>query len=228
MDAKIYEPVDEADQTPRRGRPRKKGRLIGSAKQLLEEKTTDQLQWTTVEFENFYGKGPMKVKLATGTGVWYSNARPVVPIRWVLIKPEEAAATALLSTDLSLGAQEIVRYYMARWQQEVTFEQVREHLGVETGRHWSQRAVERYTPYLMGLFSVVMLMADALEKAHPGSLIVRRPAWWSAKPAVTFSDALAAVRRHIWNNCMSLPGKDIEKIRPSIFEHLLGLVCRAH
>ena len=102
---------------------------------------------------------------------------------------------ALLSTDPALSAVEVVGYFVRRWQVEVTFEETRRHLGVETQRQWSDRSIARTTPVLLALFSVVTLLAARLVR-H-GRLPVRTAAWY-AKPTPTFSDALAAVRAHWW------------------------------
>jgi hypothetical protein len=47
---------------------------------------------------------------------------------------------------------------------------------------------------LLGLFSVVALLAQTL---HPGAQPVRAAAWYPNADS-TFSDVLAAVRRHFW------------------------------
>ena len=64
--------------------------------------------------------------------VWYHSGLPVVPLRWVLIRDGEGklAPQALLSTDVTLSAQQIVEWFVLRWQLEVTFEEARAHLGV--------------------------------------------------------------------------------------------------
>ena len=89
----------------------------------------------------------------------------------------------------------ILRWFVRRWSVEVTFEEARRHLGVETRRQWSDRAILRATPCLLGLFSLVTLMADRLERQ--GKLLVRGAAWYE-KGHGTFADALAAVRRQLW------------------------------
>lgn len=84
------------------------------------------------------------------------------------------------------------------------FEEARAHLGVETQRQWTTRAVGRPTPCLFGLFSLSVLLAHAL---HPQGLPTRRAAWYP-KAEATFADALAAVRRHLWAswNCTASRG----------------------
>lgn len=86
---------------------------------------------------------------------------------------------------------------MKRWSLEATFEESRAHLGIETQRQWSDRAIERTTPLLFGLYSLVPLFGAALAlDGHPP----HRQAAWHHKSAATFSDILALVRRHLWGN----------------------------
>ena len=102
---------------------------------------------------------------------------------------------ALLATDPTLPPVALVQYFVRRWQVEVTFEEARRHLGLETQRQWSDRAIARTTPVLLSLFSLVTVCATRLAQAN--ALPVQRTAWYP-KGLPTFSDALAAVRRECW------------------------------
>ena len=138
------------------------------------------------------------VEIATDTALWYHSGKPPVPNRWVLVRqnaPQGEQLSAFLSTDLTLEAAAIVTYFSRRWAIETTFAQVRAHLGVETQRQWSERAIARTTPVLLGLFSLVTLVAHRL---HARSLLVGQTSSWYVKPHLTFSDAIAAVRRYLW------------------------------
>ena len=99
------------------------------------------------------------------------------------------------ATDVDLTPERIVEIFVLRWNVEVTFEEARRHLGLETQRQWSDLAIARTTPALMGLFSLVCLMA--LRMSEDGPLPVRQAAWYKKRDA-TFSDVLAFVRRAIW------------------------------
>ena len=102
---------------------------------------------------------------------------------------------ALLCTDLSRDPVQIVRWFVRRWQVEVTFQETRAHLGVETQRQWSDKAVARTTPCLLALFSIVTLLAARLPARERRQVAATA---WYVKPQPTFSDGLAAVRRAIW------------------------------
>lgn len=101
---------------------------------------------------------------------------------------------------------------------------MRAYLGFETQRHWSVRAIERTTPGLMGLFSLVVVMAHTL---HPEQLPIRQASWYPKQEA-TFSDALAAVRRDLWANFdyrTSGNEADLRLISEDTLLSLLDLAC---
>jgi hypothetical protein len=152
--------------------------------------------------------------------VWYHSGQPPLPIRWVLIRdPQgEFKPQALLCTELKVKPIQIVKWFVLRWQLEVTFREVREHLGVETQRQWSDQAIARTTPALLGLFSFVTLLAH--QRVRRNKLPFRRTAWY-AKPRPTFSDALAVVRKSLWSNFDFRPSRkrdDRQKISPKLLE----------
>jgi hypothetical protein len=107
----------------------------------------------------------------------------------------EFAAQALLCTELNVTPSKIVAWFVRRWQMEVTFEETRRHLGVETQRQWSDLAILRTTPALFGLFSLVTLWVHGLLKNQV--LPTRRAAWYQ-KTTPSFSDALAFLRLELW------------------------------
>ncbi len=151
--------------------------------------------------------------ITSSSAVWFHTGKTPVPIRWVLVRdPLHVYDTiALLSTDPHSDPVSIVNWFVQRWQLEVTFEEVRRHLGVETQRQWSDKAIARTTPLLFGLFSWVTLVAHTLYDACPSS--TPRQAAWYPKPLPTFSDALALVRQHLWS---AYPTFRISKNQPDM------------
>ncbi len=129
--------------------------------------------------------------------VWYHTGQAPVPIRFILIRDVvgQFDPQALLSTDLHLDPLDMLVFFKRRWQMEPTFRQAREHLGVETQRQWSDKAIARTTPALLGLFSLVTVLAYTLVTRHALSICT---AAWYPKPLPTFSDALALVRSTLW------------------------------
>lgn len=225
LDARLYAPAP-----PRKpgtmGRPRKKGERLPTLESVL---TDAQTSWCRVRISEWYGRGERELEITTGTAVWFHGGLPVIPIRWVLVRdPQgELDPKAFLSTDLALDAITILRYFVRRWQVEVTFEEARRHLGMESQRQWSDLAIARTTPCLLGLFSVVTLAADYLHQQ--GRLSVRQSAWYE-KPLPTFSDALAAVRRELWQMddfVISHPRARTLKISRAAWERLTDALAYA-
>jgi hypothetical protein len=225
LDAALYDPPP-----PRKpktmGRPRLKGKRRPTLEAVLADKRT---QWTTLRVEQWYGKGPREVEVATDTAVWYHTGKPPVAIRWVLIRDpqEDFKPQALLSTNLAYTPEQILPWFVRRWTMEVTCEEARAHLGMETQRQWNDRAIARTTPALLSLYSIVTLTAHLL--IDKGATCVRSMAWYR-KTRPTFSDALALVRRQLWDHLhfsMSQQETDMIKIPRALFERFIDAVCYA-
>jgi hypothetical protein len=218
LDAALYEPAPQR-QPGQNGRPRKKGKRLPTLEQVLKDKQTC---WKKVIIPNWYGEGRRKVEITSDTAVWFHNGMPALPIRWVLIRDPQGKfkSQALLCTDLNEKPEQILKWFVMRWQLEVTFHEVRDHLGVETQRQWSDCAIARTTPALLGLFSLVTLLANT--HARNSKIPVRQDAWY-CKPLPTFSDALALVRQEFWQHRyfqLSHKQYDVRKIQPEMFNYL--------
>lgn len=194
LDAALYEPAPPYEPGKKGGRPRKKGDAIAKLEDRLDDPATE---WGELIIPQWYGHSSKKMLCATGKAVWYSSGKPVVPLRWVLLKDPEGKVkpAGLMCTDQDLEPPAVIDTFIRRWPQEVTFQEVRAHLGLETQRQWSDRAIKRTTPVLLALFSIVTLWADWLQQN--GQLTTENTAWYQ-KPHPTFSDALAAVRKHCY------------------------------
>jgi hypothetical protein len=225
LDAALYEPAPPRE-PGQRGRPRLKGKRLPTLKQVLGDPKT---AWTEATLPDWYGQGERVIELTSGTAVWYHSGKPPLPIRWVLIRDpkNEFKSQALLCTDLSTTPLQIVKWFVLRWRVEVTFQESRAHLGVETQRQWSDLAIARTTPALLGLFSLVTLLAHQLAKSK--ALPVRKAAWY-VKQRPTFSDALAAVRYQLWHQQdfhPSPPDADVVKIPRSLLKRFIDTLCYA-
>ncbi len=160
LDAALYDPPPP--RTPgTQGRPRLKGKRRPTLAAVLADKGT---QWTTVHVAQWYGKGPREVEVTTDTAVWYHTGKPPVAIRWVLIRDPQQRfkPQALLSTHQEHLPEQILSWFVRRWTMEVTFEEARAHLGMETQRQWNDRAIARITPALLSLYSIITLTAQQL------------------------------------------------------------------
>ena len=223
LDAALYDPAPP--RAPRQnGRPRKKGARRPTLQQVLADLRTP---WTLLTVNNWYGGGAREVEVCTDTAVWYHTGLPPVALRWVLIRDPhgEFEPQALLSTQLAYSPAQMLAWFVRRRTMEVTLEEARAHLGLETQRQWSDLAISRTTPTLVGLYSLVTLLTHTLLQSQ--SPVVRTAAWY-AKARPTFSDALAMVRRELWSCChfsMSEPTPEMVKIPRSVFERLTDTVC---
>ena len=119
-------------------------------------------------------------------------------------------AQAFLSTNTDYTPEQILELYVDRWQCEVTFREVRQHLGVETQRQWNRLAIARSTPILMALYSILTLIVHQLFLLD--KISIRTTAWYQKKGAICFSDAIAAVREEIWKHHIFQTSTDISQI----------------
>jgi hypothetical protein len=222
LDARLFEPPP-SQHRPRVGRPRVLGRRLPN---LLEQLTSPDIRWHRLQITGWYGRTERQVEIVSGTAIW-SHPGHHVPIRYVLVRDckNEFRPQAFLCTDLTADPFDILRWFTRRWCTEVTFAEVRRHLGVETQRQWSDQAIARTTPALLGLFSLVALWAHQhcpTERSSP------RQASWYAKPQPTFADALAAVRRILWQSMISNTSpnaSDTVKMPRAVLNRLTDLAC---
>ena len=223
MDAALYEPAP-----PRRphqhGAPRKKGKRLPTLEHVAQDIKT---KWQRVTIPNWYGEGRRIVEIISNTAVWCHSGQPPLPIRWVVIRDPKGKfkTQALLSTDLTVSPAQMIKWFVLRWQLEVTLHEVREHLGVETQRQWSDLAILRTTPALLALFSLVTLIAH--QHAKRRKLPIRQAAWYH-KSQPTFSDALALLRRQIWQHeCFPWVASPTDhlKMPTTVQNRLLSALC---
>lgn len=223
LDAALYAPAP-----PRRagqiGRPRLKGPRQPTLAAVAADRHT---RWTEQTVAQWYGSGPRTVEITSAMAVWYHSGLPPVPLRWVLIRDPQGhfATQALLCTDPTVLPAQILAWFVHRWQLEVTFAEARRHLGLETQRQWSAAAIRRTTPVLLGLFSLVTLLAHG---QMPRPVRVVRQATWYHKRDPTFAAALASVRREIWQHqafSTSPCTGEIVELPRAVVERLTETLC---
>jgi DDE superfamily endonuclease len=164
LDAALYAPAPP--RTPgQTGRPRLEGKRLPTLAHVLRDAA---ICWSTVRVRGWYGEPERVVEITSATAVWYHSGMPPLPIRWVLVRDPQGKfeSQALLGTDLSVGPVQILEWFVLRWRLEVTWQEARAHLGLETQRQWNARAIIRTTPALLGLFSIVTLWAGQLAQEH--------------------------------------------------------------
>ncbi len=233
LDAALYAPAPPR-QPGQQGRPPLKGARRPALKTILDQ---PQATWASVAVA-WYDGATRTVELTSQTAVWYRSGKSPVRIRWVLIRdPQGSFATqALLCTDPAADPTQILEWFVLRWQLEVTpyqvrgrlFQEVRTHLGVETQRQWSDLAIARTTPVLLGIFSWTTLAAHTLQKRHP---MTQRKAAWYDKPSPTLVDAIALVRRHLWlaseGFSLSAASPDTQELPVALYHQLVDSLAYA-
>jgi DDE superfamily endonuclease len=224
LDARLFEPAP-----PRRpgqpGRPRRVGGELPKLAAVAENPAT---RWIPIELASRKDGRKHRGEMTSGTAVWYHPGSEPLPIRWIVVRRFDGnrKIEAFFSTDPAMAPEEVLRVFALRWQMEVTFAEVRKHLGVETQRQWSDLAIARATPMLLGLFSLVTLWAATT----PGLTVATRPTAWYRKTTPTFADALAAIRLQIWEeriSSMSWNLRDNRKSHDPTIAHLVGILARA-
>ena len=223
LDAALYEAAPERIKG-QMGRPRKKGRRLPTLNEVIKNPTTE---WEKV-LVNWYGV-EREIEITSGKCVWFHIGKEAVPIRWVIVRDAfgEFDPQAVLSANQEIAPKQIVEWFIKRWQVEVTFEESRRHLGIETNRQWSEKAVNRTTPCLFGLFSLIAMMAEELSKA--GKLQINSAVWYE-KEVATVSDAVGCVRQQIWEYQSFQTSKneyEMIKIPRSFLKTLTDTLCFA-
>jgi len=224
LDASLYD-SPPPDQPGKRGPKPKKGSKQPSLLDRINEPLTSWNPITIVWYDGI----KRTLEIFSGISLWYTPGQNPVPIKWVVVRDPkgELRTEAFFATDLKATEEQILTWFILRWNIEVTFEELRAHLGFETQRQWSDLAIARTTPALFSMFSVVVLVALELLKSE--TLTILTCAWYK-KTDATFSDVIALVRRHIWharNYTNSSPEPNSTYFQDDLLETLLDIVCYA-
>jgi hypothetical protein len=185
-------------------------------------------KWEDTEIE-WYGGEKKKMLVFTRISLWYRPCYPPVAIRYVITRDPEGKLRdeVFACTNLDASAEQIVNWFVMRWGLEVTFEEVREHLGMETQRQWNDLAIARTTPILLGLYSLVTMLASKLQP--DGKIPLLTTAWYQ-KTEATFSDCLALLRKHLWDSrfhVKSARNADFIRLPEQEWKHLLFCLSAA-
>lgn len=207
-EANLFEPPPSSSG---KGRPRVKGKRRAKPGEAVAH--TQRRKRLSV---GWYGGGTRRVEAVSDTGHWFKSGHGLVPIRWVFVHDREGTHRDeyFYTTDVNLDVKQIIAFYTGRWNIETTFEEARSCLHLETTRGWCRATVLRLTPCLFGLYAVVAWLYQALPLDRRVGAIR-----WPGKTGVTFSDALAAVRRWIWSDGVLAQAEDgptIEKLPPPV------------
>jgi hypothetical protein len=189
-DGVLHAPPPKVTGPRRRGRPAQKGKRLPTPEQVVRKtrrRAKRKVAW--------YGGGRRDVEVVSGTGHWYKSGRGLVEVRWLFVHDctGQHRDEYFFSTDVAMRPERIIEVYAARWNVETTFQELRSYGGLETTRGRSKNTVLRAEPCLFGLYTVTAVLYASLPKKAQ-----RRAVDWKGKEAVTFSDAITAVRRWLW------------------------------
>jgi len=177
-----------------RGRPKQVGNRI-HLKKLYDD---PKQQWEQLEVD-WYGGGKKLVSYFQVSCLWYLSGRAPIPLNIIVLRKTENVKdiVVLFSTSKEHTPKQIINWFILRWNIEVTFEEVRAHLGVETQRQWSDKAIERTTPLLMALYSIITIIGCKLSQANK-IISSEITSWYQKNNNITFSDLLVLLRKQIW------------------------------
>jgi hypothetical protein len=219
MDASVYAPPPPYSG---RGRPRVKGHRLPSPQQVASDPAT---RWQRHRVA-WYGGTRKTVLTCSDTGLWYKRSCRATPVRWVVVRDPKGTRPdeVFFTTELGLRPREIVEVFVRRWGLETTFQEARRHLGLETLRNRTTRAVRRSVPLLLSTYSLIVVW---FAKHVPSPESHKQDTPWYRKDSVTFSDMLAAARHDILREGVLSPPplKEVESkvdsLDPSPFLPLL-------
>jgi hypothetical protein len=218
-DARLYEPAPEYSG---HGRPRVKGDKLPTPEEVVADAQRRRLNVA------WYGGGRRDVETVSGKGHWYKAGQGLVEVLWVYVHDLTGTHRDeyFFTTDVTMSVPEVIETYVARWNEETTFQEMRSYLGLETTRGWKERTVLRAAPGLFGLYTVVACLYSQLPRRYARV----RTVLWPGKQDVTFSDAISAVRRWLWVEWVfSIPGYKtaFEKLSRSFRSLLLHALAPA-
>lgn len=188
-DANLFQPPPKS-RSNKQGRPRVKGKALPSPAETVAKKKGKRLR------VRWYGGGWRNVEVITGQGHWYKSGQGEIPILWVFVRDLTGTHRDeyFFTTDLGQSAKAVIEMYGGRWNIETTFQEMREHLGLETTRWWSRQTILRMAPCLFCLYTLVVIAFDTMPWSSPHLRIKQ----WVGKETITFSDMISSVRRYLW------------------------------
>jgi hypothetical protein len=191
--ASLHRPAPAIGNSRKPGRRRLVGERIESPKDVVAK--AKRRKHLTV---SWYGGGKREVTIVSGTGIWYIRGKQPVAVLWILV--HDCMGTHrddyFFTTDVNMSAKDLIECYTGRWSIEVTFEEMRAYMGLETTRCRTENAVLREAPWLFGVFSLVCLMFASLPAGRRAKLTIT----WVGKSEVTFADAITGLRKWLWRN----------------------------
>jgi len=180
------------ERTGRPGRPRVKGDRLPSLAKLAAAAKFSQVTVTR------YGRTET-VGAAVVTCLWYSvfGSRPVTVVI-VRDRPGSGFGIALVTTDRTATAGQVIERYVSRWAIEVAIEDAKQVFGAGQARNRTAAAAERTVPFEIACQAVAVTWY-ATAGHDPADLHERRTLapWYTSKAEPATADMAAKLRRVI-------------------------------
>jgi hypothetical protein len=179
----------------RGGRPRRIGAKLGKPTALATNPTT---AWTPTVVSRYGRTDP--VELADITCLWYGAYRSRT-VRVILLRDPDHPTTAgyqlaLITTDLTTSAAQIVTRYAARWSVEVAIADAKQLTGVGQTRTRTATAVTRTVPFGL-IVQTLAIVWYADHGNHDDTIADRRrqAPWYRDKTEPAYQDMIITLRR---------------------------------
>jgi hypothetical protein len=191
-------------QEGQRGPRRKKGARLAGLREMFEQRKRYRPEWSRLCCPG--GEKELRVQ-EVGPVLWYS-ACGSQPVRVFLVRDPSGSwqDVALLSTDVRLGAAEVIQGYARRWSIEVTSHDSKQYLGLAEPQVWCKGSVQRAHPMAWFCYSVTLLWYALSGEGHEAPRRERPWYEWAIRPA--FAEILGTPRLASWRGRYSARSGD--------------------
>jgi hypothetical protein len=174
---------------------KKHGRRLPTPRQMMADRRRWPAYTETIAFKNGVERA-LTVQVVTGV-CWYATAGPQA-VQVVLVQDPAGQwrDEALVCTDVTLPAVEVITGYCRRWSVEVAFCDAKQLLGFHDPQVWCAASVKRAAP--MAWFVGTLVVCWYVMAGQEGPQAQRHRPWYKHKPTPTFADMLAACRLQLW------------------------------
>jgi len=204
-DAKLFHPPDHADQ-PAVGAKRKYGEQTPTPEMLRQDESVD---WQKVVA---FGAGKLHTfRVKTLTPVLWKKAGPEKPLRLVVIapvgyRPRKGSKLLyrqpayLICTDPDLPLDQLLQYYLWRWDIEVNHRDEKQIIGVGQAQVWSERSVERQPALAVASYAILLLAAARAFGIDATGGALPPPKWQThrTKQRLSTEELIRQLRSEVW------------------------------
>ncbi len=204
-DAKLHYPP-RPDQQPAVGSKRHYGDVAPRPEEMRKD---ESVPWQTVEA---YASGKTHTfRVKEMKPVLWRKAGADLPVRIVVIAPVGyrlrkggkllyRQPAYLLCTDLEMPIEELVQYYLWRWDIEVNHRDEKQLIGVGQAQVWSRQSVDRQPALAVASYAYLLLAALRVYGINERGPVIPVPKWQetNVKPRVSTQKLLQILRSEIW------------------------------